>query len=211
MLNLRQEIINSMTNTVENRILAAIKSTKKGTVFFPESFVEIANAKAISKALQRLVATGVLVRIATGMYARPKKSKIVGQVLPGTEEIAHAIALRDNARIVPTGVYALNALGLSTQVPLNIVYLTDGSPRFVKVGNRTIKFKKTTPKNLSAKSPLCSLAIQALREIGKNQVSPDDIKRILTLLKKEKQEYIRHDLMLAPEWIRQIMRQALKN
>ncbi|MGV8134116.1 MAG: DUF6088 family protein [Mangrovibacterium sp.] len=29
-------------------------------------------------------------------------------------------------RLVPTGIYSLHALGLSTQIPLKLVFLTDG-------------------------------------------------------------------------------------
>ena len=56
-----------------------------------------------------------------------------------------------------SGSYSLNALGLSTQVPMKIVLLTDGSPRVIKVGKRTIKFKKTSPKNLLAKGKISKI------------------------------------------------------
>jgi hypothetical protein len=65
-------------------------------------------------------------------------------MLPTTEQIAEAIAKRDKARIIPTGAYALHMLGLSTQIPMNVVYLTDSSARKVKVGKQTIVFKKTS-------------------------------------------------------------------
>lgn len=200
-----------MQKTVEDKILAAIKRAPKGTIFFTESFVHIANAKAASKALQRLVAANKIIRIATGMFLRPKESELLGTVLPGAEDIAHAIAKRDNARIVPTGVYALNILGLSPQVPMNAVYLTDGAARFVKVGKRTIKFKKVTPKNLAAKGAVSSMVIQALRTIGKEKVTDGEIKKILEMLEKEDPENIYHDIKVAPEWIRQIMRKALND
>lgn len=106
---------------------------------------------------------------------------------------------------------ALNALGLSTQVPLKAVYLTDGAARIVKVGKRTIQFKRTTPKNLSAKGQISKLVIQALKAIGKDKVSVDEERKILALLRKEKLEHLKHDILLAPEWIRKIMRNAQKN
>ncbi len=120
-----------------------------------------------------------------------------------------AIAKRDKATIVPTGVYALNRLGLSTQVPLNIVYLTDGAARKVKIGKQIIKFKKTTPKNLLAKGPISSLVIQALRAIGKDKASQQELDKICELLKKEKLHYLQHDIKLAPVWIADILKHAL--
>lgn len=200
-----------MINTVEIQVLNRIKSAKKGTVFFVESFLFAGNAKAVNKALERLVDKAEIARVATGMYTCPKQSKLLGTVSTSVEEIATAIAKRDKARIVPTGNYALNALGLSTQVPLKAVYLTDGAARIITIGNRSIQFKKTTPKNLSAKGQISKLVIQALKTIGKDKVKPEEERKILDLLRKEKPEYLKHDILLAPEWIRKIIRKAQKD
>jgi hypothetical protein len=197
-----------MGDTVETQVLKRIKSEKRGTIFFVENFLFSGNAKAVNKALERLVDKNELTRVAAGIYTRPKKSKLLGFVTPTVEEIAIAIASRDKARIVPTGSYALNALGLSTQVPLKAVYLTDGAARKITVGKRTIQFKRTTPKNLSAKGSISKLVIQALKAIGKDKVSIDEEIKILKLLRKEKPEHLKHDILLAPEWIRKIMRRA---
>lgn len=200
-----------MSNTVETQVLKKIRSAKRGTLFFVENFLFASNAKAVNKALERLVDKKELTRVATGMYTRPKKSKLLGFITPTVEKIATAIASRDKARIVSTGSYALNALGLSTQVPLKAVYLTDGAARKITVGKRTIQFKRTTPKNLSAKGSISKLVIQALKAIGKDKVSIEEERKILTLLRKEKPEYLEHDILLAPEWIRKIMRSAQEN
>lgn len=200
-----------MTNTVEIKVLKKIKSAKRGTIFFVENLLFAGNAKAVNKALERLVDKGEISRIATGMYIRPKKNKLLGDTTPSIEEIATAIAKRDRARIVPTGSYALNALGLSTQVPMNVVYLTDGAARRLRIDKQTILFKKTTPKNLSAKGSISKLVIQALKAIGKNNIRTEEERKILELLRKEKPEYLEHDILLAPEWIRKIMRKARKN
>ena len=200
-----------MTNSVEIQVHNKIKKAKPGTIFFVESFLFVGNAKAVNKALERLVDKSEIARVATGMYARLKKSKLLGEITPSVEEIATAIAKRDKARIVPTGSYALNALGLSTQVPLKAVYLTDGAARKITVGKRTIQFKKTTPKNLSANGSISKLVIQALKTIGKDKINPEEERKILELLRKEKPEHLEHDIVLAPEWIRKIMRKAQKN
>jgi hypothetical protein len=198
-----------MIKTVKMQVLDAIKQAKRGEIFFVESLLFAGNAKAVSKALERLVAKGEIVRVTTGIYTRPKQSKLLGNITPSVEEIVKAIANRDKARIVPTGIFALNALGLSTQVPLNVVYLTDGAARKIQIGNRKILFKKTAPKNLAAIGYISKLVIQALRTIGKDKVEPAEEKRILELLKKEKRKHLEHDIALAPEWIRIIMRKAL--
>jgi Family of unknown function (DUF6088) len=193
------------TNT-ESKILDKIRKVGRGSLVFGDHFIRIGNPRM---ALARLVKSGELAKVATGIYVRPEKDPIIGLITPGIEEIALAIAKRDKARIVPTGIYALNKLGLSSQVPLNIVYFTDGSARKIKAGNQTITFKRTTPKNLSAIGEISKLVIQALRSIGKENVTPEQVKKIQQLLQKEKKTHLQHDIRLAPAWIRQIM-QPLK-
>jgi hypothetical protein len=198
-----------MTDNIEIQILVKIKKAKRGSLFFMEDFLRFGNSKAISKALERLVEKGEISRIARGIYTRMEKDSIIGTVKPGTEAIAKAIAKRDKARIVATGILALNALGLSTQVPMNVVYLTDGAARKINFGKRNILFKKASPKNLAAIGKISSLVIQALKEIGKDNVSEIEKNMILEHLKKEEIYRLEHDIRLAPEWIRIIMRQAL--
>jgi len=196
--------------SIDDKIYMKIKKARGGSLFFIDDFIHFGSAKAVGKALERLVDRGEISRVARGIYARLKTHEFFGKISPTVEDIAIAIAKRDKARIVPTGVLAQNALGLSTQMPLNVVYLTDGSARTIKLDKRTIKFKKTSPKNLSAIGKISSLVIQALKEIGKDQVTDDEIQIILKQLGKEEPYRLEHDIKLAPEWIRVIMRKALK-
>jgi len=175
----------------------------------PDDYLSIGSSEAIRKALDRLEDKKIIIRVAHGIYVRPKISKLIGPVTPSAEDVAEAIAKRDRIRTVPTGSYALNALGLSTQVPMNIVLLTDGSPREIKVGKRTIKFKKTTPKSLLAKGKISRLAIQALKEIGNGKVTEYEEQKILVLLRKEDEKDLKYDIALAPVWIQKIMKKAL--
>ncbi|MCX6309025.1 MAG: DUF6088 family protein [Bacteroidia bacterium] len=195
--------------SVESKVYGKILKSKRGTLLFPDDFHNFGTSEATRLALHRLEKNKAITRVAQGIYARPIISQHVGEVLPSVEEVAKSIAKRDRIRIVPTGVYALNALGLSTQVPMKLVFLTDATPRTIKIGNRTIKFKKTTPKNLLAKGEISSLAIQALREIGINKITEDEEKKIIELLKKEKPKDLQHDIKLAPVWIQKIMQKAL--
>lgn len=176
-------------------------------LFFTESFVSYGNTEAVKKALQRLTNSGELDRVATGIYVRPIIDSVIGKVSPSIEDIAK----RDKARIVPTGAYALNRLGLSTQVSMNVVFLTDGSSRKIKIGKRSILFKKASPKNVASVGEISGLAIQALKEIGKEKVLDKEIKHIQDLLQNEKPTRLEHDIRLAPAWIREIMKPVLKS
>ena len=167
--------------SIHNKIETRIKEKGRGAIVFPSDFLDLGSTEVAKKVLLRLEHKGFLKRLAFGIYLYPKHSNLLGTLTPSLEEIAIAIADRDAARIIPTGVYALNRLGLSTQVPLNAVYLTDGAARKIKVGNRTIVFKKTTPKNLAAVGPISSLVIQALKAIGEEKVETYEEKKILEL------------------------------
>ena len=203
--------MNDSRPVIEANIAKALQKTPKGTILFVDSFLNLGNSENIKKALYRLTnEKKTLIRLAHGIYLYPKIDVELGILYPSTEEIAEAIAKRDKARIIPTGIYALNRLGLSTQVPMKIVYLTDGSARNIKIGKRTISFKRTTPKNLMTKGEISTLVIQALKEIGKENVTDEILKQLKTVLEKEKQENISHDSNLAPAWINTILKQSLK-
>ena len=195
-----------MIISIEKQILKKIKKAKRGTLYFPEYFSDFGSSRTVGKSLFRLVESGELYRVATGIYVRPEKDKLLGIVLPGIEDIAEAIRKRDKARIVPTGSYALYKLGLTTQVPMNIVYYTDSTARKIRVGKQTITFKRASARNLSAIGDISKLAIQALRSIGKNKVSDEELSRIRVLLLQEKPYHLQHDLKLAPDWIRELLK-----
>jgi len=195
---------------VENKIAEVLKSCPTGSVLFVGDFLDYGNSESVKKALLRLKEKGILVSLAHGIYLYPKIDKELGVLFPSTEDIAKAIARRDKARIVTTGVQALNKLGLSTQVPMKVVYLTDGAARSIKVGKRTITFKNTSPKNLLAQGEISSLVIQALKTIGQTNLDDETILKIQELLKKEKKENILNDAKLAPDWINKILKQEIR-
>lgn len=196
--------------SIDEKVAEQIQKAKAGTILFIEDFLSLGSSGAVHTALHRLMRAKQVARLARGIYAKPSFSKLLNQeVLPSVEEVAVAIAKRDKARLLPTADYALNALGLSTQLPLRIVYLTDGSPRTIKIGKRTIQFKKTTPKNLALKGKISRLVVQALKDIGKDKATAQELEKIHTLLQKEDKQDLKHDIALAPQWIAEIMAKAL--
>jgi hypothetical protein len=196
--------------SISDKVLTKVKKASRGTLYFTDDFLAFGTAKAVSKALERLVVSGEIVRVARGIYARLEKDPILGTVKPSTEAIAEAIRRRDKAKIIATGAMAMNVLGLSTQVPINAVYLTNGTARTINLGKRKIVFKKTTPKNLATIGKISTQVIQALKEIGKDKVTDREIQIIVEQLGKEEPYRLEQDIKRAPEWIRTIMRKALK-
>ena len=194
-----------MAESIEKKIFRKTKRAKNDLLFSADMFAKFGNAKAVSKALERLVKQRKLYRITTGFYTLPKIHDDFGVILPDIDEIALAIAKRDKARIIPTGSYALYMLGLTTQVPINVVYYTDTSARFIKIGKRTIKFKKASSRNLAFKGKISMLAIQALRSLGKGNVTDEEIAHIKMILQNENPAHLKYDLLLAPIWIRKLL------
>ena len=191
--------------SVEKKIIRKIKRADRGILFFANMFSKFGNAKTVNKALERLVHQGKLWRIATGIYVLPEVSEYFGIIFPDVDTIAVAIAKRDKARIVPTGSYALYKLGLTTQVPMNVVYYTDASARYISIGKRTIKFKKASSRNLAFKGEISMLAVQALRTIGKGNATDEEVRHIKKILQNENPKHLQHDLLLAPVWIRTLL------
>jgi DNA-binding transcriptional regulator YhcF (GntR family) len=186
-----------------------IKSGRRGRLLFPSDFSNIAKQETVRKALKRLEDAGLLLKVAHGIYIYPEKSNLFGYVKPSYELIAKEIAKRDKARIIPSGAYALNALGLSTQIPMRVVYLTDGTPREVKLGKRGIRFKSAHPKYFQMRNKVNQLVVQALRHLGQDQVDESDLVRISDVLHKQPVEEVKRDAKFAPEWIRRIMLDAI--
>jgi len=131
-----------MEDSISGKIRQRITKGKTGKVFFARDFGDIGNDELVNKTLFRLERNKTIIRLSHGIYLYPIIDKELGVMLPASETIAKVIAKRDNARILPTGNHAMNLLGLSTQVPMNVVYMTDGSPRQVNIGKRKITFRK---------------------------------------------------------------------
>jgi hypothetical protein len=196
--------------SVQEEILNKLEDVSKGKIVFPSDFMALGSDDAIRQALSRLTKEGKIIRLAQGIYLYPEKDDVLGVLYPPIEEIAAAIARRDKARIIPTGVQALNRLGLSTQVPLKAVYLTDGAPRTIKVGKRTIAFRKTAPKMLAVKNETAGLVIAALQEIGLNNVTKETIDKLKVILKNQPKKNILEDIHLAPVWIQKLIKSILE-
>jgi len=196
--------------SVEYKVKKAISNYKKGKIFFPSNFSKFGTSTAVRQALNRLEDDKFLLRLAHGIYLYPKRHPKFGILYPSIEEIAIAIAKRDKARIIPTGIHALNKLGLSTQVPMNVVYLTDGSSRSIRVNKGSIKFKKASPKLLSVKSDKIILIIQALKELGQESIDSKVKERIKQILLTVDKDVMIYDIKLAPQWIAEIIKKLIE-
>ena len=194
--------------SLENNIQQKIWRMRKGSIFFSGDFISAGTQAAINKALSELAKKGVIIRLAPGIYCKPQKDEIfgLGVMYPGIDQIAQAIAARDKSEIVPTGVYAQNRLGLSTQIPMNAVYLTNGSARRIKIYNgKGILFKRVSPKHFQFKNKLALMITLALKDIGEGNISDEQKETLKKIVNKESKQSLTQDYVLMPDWIRTLI------
>ena len=198
-----------MKGSIQDSINERIKQSERGSFFFGQDFSDIGSPEAIKKALQRLAASETLIRIAPGIYYYPKIDTEygLGVLKPSMLDIAEAIARRDRVSIAPTGSYALNMLGLSTQIEANAVFYTTGSTRRIPIGKgKGIQFIHTSSaKKMAFESRLMMLVVTAMREIGENNLTDHQLDIIKQHLTHVTQEEYNHDIQLAPAWVRKTL------
>lgn len=200
-----------MNASVNNTIELKIGRLKPGDVFLPSDFKDLGTSTAIRKALSRLVETGKVERMGQGIYVIPKYDKVFGKVLPSIEQIANILAKKDHVKIKPSGQNALNKVGLSTQVPMRLVFLTTGHSKKIQIGKSAIIFKATTAKKLSMKGEITSLLFLGLEELDLKNISLTQLEHIQMLIKKDTSENLKYNLRLAPAKVSDFIIKNFKN
>ena len=196
---------------VDAAIRAQLGRAKPGQVFSPSDFVNLGGRAAVDKVLSRLAASGVVRRIARGLYDVPRTHALLGPLLPAPDDIARALADKGSLRLQPSGAYAANLLGLTEQVPMRLAFLTDGASRAVQVGNQSILLKHTTPRNMATAGRISGLVIQALRHLKQPNIDAQMVARLRARLSAEDKAVLLADAPLAPVWIAEIMRDIARN
>ena len=187
-----------------------ISSLPDGSILFRSDYPEY-HSEFVGSTLAELTDDGILSKIAQGIYVKPTKSRF-GLVFPSVEKVVQAIAARDNAQILPSGMTALNVLGLSTQIPMNYLYLTSGSERTIKLKNHQVVLKRGVPKNFSYKTRLIALLAQALRTLKQENIGNSELRIIRELISKETdKENLAKDIDILPIWMKKIIKPMLNN
>lgn len=198
-----------MEEAVIYKIRSKITRAKFGEVFFVSSFPKY-DVEYVTKLLAQFEKEGLISRIAKGVYVKAKKTRF-GLLYPTAYELVSEIAKRDKAKVIPTGATAENRLGFSTQVPMNSCFLTTGSGRKLKLGNRMVTLLHGAPKNFAFKGRLMQEMVQALRSIGQKNITAEVENRIRQLLAEHPEnDTIAHDLLLAPVWMRELIERNRK-
>ncbi len=198
------------THSVDNKTINRIYGHGRGWVFTPAHFSDLGSRNAVASALKRHCQSGPIRQLARGLYDYPRTDPKLGILTPSPDAVAKALASRDAVRLQPSGAYAANLLGLSTQIPMKIVFLTDGRPRTVQIGKKQIILKQTTPRNMATAGKISGLVIQALRHLGSKHVDDDVIARLDRRLDADARKQLLKDVRFAPAWIADVMRRLGK-
>jgi hypothetical protein len=196
--------------SVQSTINHSLSIFKTGKILFPADFRGKGSQAAIKMALSRATANGQIRRLAQGIYYVPFVDPLLGELTPAPEAVAEQLAEREKVRIRPTGAFALHKLGLTTQVPTRLVYLTDGHPRKFQIGKATVEFKATTPKKMALAGEISGPLILALEGLELDKIDDNTEKRIKFLLQLEKEEVLQQDLQLAPGKVYDYLTRLLK-
>lgn len=177
-----------------------------GKIHFLSDFTDY-DPESVRQAFVRLVKDEVVIRLSPGIFLFPLKTRF-GVAYPSDYEIAKEIARRDSASVLPAGMTAANMVGLSEQVPMKSMFITDGAARTVNVNGRTIIFKRGVPKNFAYKSKTMPLIVAGMKAMGKDDITEDSLESVRRMLAKEAElnyNDLWDDAALAPEWIRRIL------
>jgi len=197
------------TQSIENKILQRIRSRGAGNVFTPSHFLKIGSRAAVDKALSRLAQQGHIRRLGRGIYDYPKRDPRFGMLTAPTDSIVKAVTETTGAHVLPSGAFAANALGLSDQVPMKLVYLTDGPSRTLMIGTRRITLKRTA-KRYFTMNLRSALIVQALRNLGARNTDARILQKIDAALDDGEKARLIEDLRYAPAWIAEALKPILQ-
>lgn len=197
--------------TTVTKVKNRIRANKRGWVFTPKDFSDLGESSAILVVLSRLAKEGHVRRLAQGIYDYPVIHEKLGEISPAPEAIAGALVREDKTKLLPSGAYAANLVGLSQQVPAQVVFLNDSIRRKIKVANMTIELKQTTRKTMATAGRISGILIQALKHLGEDRVDKSVIAKLKRSLDDDQFKQIRKDIRYAsPAWVANALRELSK-
>ena len=189
---------------IRERILSA----EEGSVFSTSDFADIADTNTVRSALYRLIQDGILRRILNGVYEKPKYSKLLDEyVAADPEAVANALARSYHWTIAPCGNTALNLLGLSTQVTAVWSYISDGPYKTYEWNSTKLEFKHRTNKEITGLSYMTSLVIQALKTLGRSNITPEVIQMLSEKLTDKDKQACLKEATESTDWAYDTIRQ----
>ena len=196
-----------MSQVTEKTILRRVYGKGRGWAFSQKDLTDFGSRSALDVALHRLCTQGTIRRVLRGIYDFPRHSALLGEPLsPDIDQVAHALARKFGWRILPNGPSALNLMGLSTQVPAQYLYLSDGPDRSYRVGTTDLMFKQTALKEARFVLRESSVIVQGLKSLGQEALSAEVIAKIRDWLPPALCPKILTDTRTATGWVYEVIR-----
>ena len=196
-----------MTSAAQ-QILRRIRGKGRGWVFTPQDFVDIATRGNTDMILHRQVQDGHIRRIGRGLYDYPQIHDKLGMLAPDTKAIAQAVARQTGDTISLSGATAANLLGLSTQVPGKVVYVTTGKPKKIPVGKRFISLVSSRIPPALLQDDTASLTLRALDHLGSKYVDRSTVQKCAQNLSDADKARLRQNLRyIKGSWLNDVARQ----
>jgi len=193
--------------SIENKTVARIYGNQRGWAFSKKDFSNIGSDDLVRKALSNLESKGTIRRVLPGLYDYPRISTLLNEPMgPDLDQVARALARKHAWRIQPSENTALNLLGLSTQVPAQAVYLSDGTGKSYAIGNRQLIFKKVALKESGFKHRESELVVQALKALGKERIDSEVRAQLSRAIPATMWIKLVRDAKTAPAWVHEIIR-----
>jgi hypothetical protein len=192
-------------NTAKS-IRRAIKEIPTGEPVTSSEFLMHGTRAAVDHALSRLTRSGLINRLARGVFVRPRVSRYVGPVLPGPEAVARAVASRTGAKVQVSGAEAAVELQLSTQQPLAPVFHTSGPTKRFRMGALDVTLKHVSPRRLALAGRPAGTALAALWYLGKREVDEAVIEHVRRRLSADEFKALLAVAPLQPAWMAAVFR-----
>ncbi len=198
-----------MPQTIEESILARVYGHGRGWAFSPKDFVDLGGRNTVDSALSRHADSGTIRRVIRGIYDYPRFSKLLDQPLgPDIHQVALCLARKFGWQIQPGPAAALNLIGLSTQVPSQYVYLSNGPEREYLIDKTLLTFEHTTLKEAAFRLEETATIVQAIKAIGEKGITPSVIKSLREWLPADKRSHVLKDAKHITDWIYAVVKQV---
>ena len=200
--SIRDKGVGLMTKGYAEQMRQRIEESAEGTVFISSDFTDIADTETIRRNLNRLTQVGIIRRILNGIYEKPKFSNLLNEyVAADPDAIAKALARNYHWTIAPCGNTALNLLGLSTQVTAIWTYISDGPYKTYEWNATKIEFKHRTNKEITGLSYTTALVVQALKTLGKKNVTTEIIQSLSKRLNDSEKSKLLKEAANSTDWV----------
>ncbi|UWD35043.1 DUF6088 family protein [Mycoplasma cottewii] len=197
--------------TYISQIQDRINDLKNGKVFISDDFLDIASSETVRRTLNKLAKEQKIRRVMNGFYYSPRYSELIKEYEQvRIEELAKAIARKNNWDIAPFGLACLNILGLSTQVPVKVIYVSSGKSKIYKVGKMLLEFRKVSSREISNMSLKTRIVIQAIKEIGNENMTDNYIDRIRKELTESEKQNLLVEAKNTTKWIYEHIKEICK-